>query len=85
MPDERCEIEKLKVRFENFEEAFKDHSRREEEYMDDFKKNLYEVSENLQKVINTQNKQISYVAGITSTVGAFILAAWAIFTWFFHK
>lgn len=85
MPDERCEIEKLKIRFENFEEDFKDHYKREDEYMAEFKKKLCEVSENLQQVIETQNKQINYVAGIVSAFVFIGGVAYAIFSWFFQK
>jgi len=85
MPDERCEIEKLKVRFENFEQDFKERCKREDEYMLEFKKNLHDVSENLQKVIETQNKQITFVAGVTATITVITGAAWAVFTYVFNK
>jgi hypothetical protein len=85
MPDEMCEIEKLKVRFENFEQDFKERCKREDDYMIEFKKNLHEVSESLHTVINTQNKQISYVAGVASAITLVVGSAWAIFSWFIHK
>jgi hypothetical protein len=47
MPDERCEIEKLKVKFENFEQDFNEHALREQEFLMELKKNIHDVSENL--------------------------------------
>jgi hypothetical protein len=85
MPDDRCEIELLKREMSDFKEICRERWDREDQYLMEFKKNLLEVSENLQTVINTQNKQISYVAGITTTVVAFVLSAWAVFSWFFQK
>lgn len=85
MPDELCKIALLEQDLADFKREFFERCRREDEYMVEFKKNLNDVSENLQKVINTQNKQISYVAGITTTVVAFVLSAWAVFTYFFQK
>ena len=81
MPDERCEIEKLKVRFENFEQDFKERCQREDEYMMEFKKNLHDVSINLQKVIDKQNSQVGYIAGVASTV----TLIGGIIAWFFSK
>lgn len=85
MPDEKIEIALLKQELKEFKEICRDRWDREDDYLLEFKKNLHDVSESLRTVIDTQNKQISYVAGITTTVFTGILAAWAVFSWFFSK
>lgn len=81
MPDERCEIELLKKELQNFKEFCKERWDREDEYLIEFKKNLHDVSENLQKVIDKQNSQVGYIAGVAST----ITLIGGIIAWLFTK
>ena len=69
--------EKLIAFIDNFE----DHCHKEDVYAGDIKKNLADVSINLQKVIDKQNKQINYFAGISS---AFVFIG-GLVAWFFSK
>jgi len=92
MPDERCEIEKLKVELSSFKEFCKERWDREDEYLVEFKKNLHDVSENLQKVSDSlqvvkdnQNGQVKFIAGCVATATVIFGSAWAIFTYFFQK
>lgn len=81
MPDERCEIELLKQELKSFKEICEERWDREDEYLMEFKKNLHEVSINLQKVIDKQNSQVGYIAGVAST----ITLIGGVIAWFFSK
>lgn len=81
MPDDRCEIELLKQSLNSFKEDFDAHCKAEECYANEIKKNLHDVSESLQQIINKQNSQAGYIAGVASTV----TLIGGIIAWFFTK
>lgn len=59
-------VARVEEKLNAFVNNFEDHCDREDIYAGEIKKKLADVINNLQKVIDKQNSQINYFAGISS-------------------